>query len=150
MTVEAVDSGPKTVTRRAVVNAPAAELFAMLADPHRHHEVDGSGSVKDAVKGPHQVGVGDTFTMAMKMWGLPYKLTSTVIAYEPDRLIEWRHPAKHTWKWEFRPLSDTSTEITETWDATQAPWRAYQLLGMVSRNEAGIEDTLGGLQKRYG
>jgi hypothetical protein len=150
MTVEAVDTGPKTVTRRAVVNVPAPELFAMLADPHRHQELDGSGSVKAAVKGPHQVKLGDRFTVAMKMWGLPYKLTSQVSAFEQDRLIEWQHPAKHLWRWELKPLTSTSTEVTETWDARPSKaWPAYTVMGMVGRNTQGIEKTLAGLQQRY-
>jgi hypothetical protein len=150
MSIETVDKGPRTVSRRAVVDAPAAELFAMLADPHRHHEVDGSGSVKADVKGPHALALGDRFTVAMKMFGAPYTMTSKVIALEPDRLIEWKHPARHTWRWEFREVSPDVTEITETWDATKAKaWPLYRVLGMVGRNEKGIESTLEGLQRRY-
>ena len=31
-----------------VINAPAATIFAILADASRHPEIDGSGSVKGA------------------------------------------------------------------------------------------------------
>lgn len=33
VTVTAVDTGPHRVSRRVVVNAPAAEIFALVADP---------------------------------------------------------------------------------------------------------------------
>ncbi|MDF2825827.1 MAG: dimethyladenosine transferase, partial [Mycobacterium sp.] len=44
-TVQFVDAGPHQVSRSIDVDAPAAELFAMLSDPRHHHEVDGSGTV---------------------------------------------------------------------------------------------------------
>ncbi len=34
------------------VQAPASELFAIVADPTRHHEVDGSGTVRDNIRAP--------------------------------------------------------------------------------------------------
>ena len=44
-TVTTVDSGARKVTRRVVVQAPAATVFALVADPHRHPELDGFGRV---------------------------------------------------------------------------------------------------------
>ena len=46
--VSTVEVGPRKVARRVTVNAPAADLFALAADPHRHHELDGSGTVRDS------------------------------------------------------------------------------------------------------
>ncbi len=39
MTVAIVDAGPNQVSRSVEINAPAAELFAAVADPHRHQEL---------------------------------------------------------------------------------------------------------------
>ncbi|MGH3678126.1 MAG: dimethyladenosine transferase, partial [Mycobacterium sp.] len=39
MTVTTVDAGPRQVSRSVEVPAPAAELFAIVADPRRHHEL---------------------------------------------------------------------------------------------------------------
>ena len=36
------------VSVERVIPAPAAEIFALIADPHRHQEFDGSGTVRDA------------------------------------------------------------------------------------------------------
>ena len=53
-TLKTEDSGPRRVSRSVQVNAAAADVFALIADPHRHHELDGSGTVRDTeVKGPH-------------------------------------------------------------------------------------------------
>ena len=38
--VTEVDAGPQRIARRVVVNAPAAEVFAIVIDPHRHPELD--------------------------------------------------------------------------------------------------------------
>ena len=52
----------------------------------------------------------------MRMFGVPYRITSTVTALKPDELIEWRHPFGHHWRWEFDALSPTLTRVTETFD----------------------------------
>ncbi len=65
--VSTVDSGPRKVTRRVVVSAPASAVFALVGDPHRHPELDGSGTVRDVpVKGPHQLSEGASFSVGMK------------------------------------------------------------------------------------
>src|ERR1700689_2176186 len=91
--VSTVEAGQRKISRRVTVHAPAAEVFALVADPHRHPEIDGSGTVRQApVTGPRQLSTGATFTVAMKQYGVPYKITSTVTAFEQDRLVEGQHP----------------------------------------------------------
>ena len=58
MTVTVVDAGPRKVSRAAEVHAPARELFAIVADPRRHGELDGSGTVHDTVSGPERLSRG--------------------------------------------------------------------------------------------
>lgn len=67
------------MSRSAQVHAPAGGLFALVADPHRHGELDGSGTVGDAVVGPTRLSTGDSFGMKMRMFGLPYKITSRAV-----------------------------------------------------------------------
>jgi hypothetical protein len=58
---------------------PAPRRGALNVDPHRHPELDGSGTVRDIpIKGPHHLAAGDKFTVGMKQWGVPYKITSTL------------------------------------------------------------------------
>lgn len=150
MTVETIETGSRTISRRAVVNAPAAELFALLSDPHRHHEIDGSGTVGSKVNGPHAVALGDAFTVSMKQFGLPYKIKSKVTAFTQDALIEWKHPAGHTWRWELEATSPSVTTVTETWDASKSfAYPMFKITGLMGKNAQGIEKTLEGLQSRY-
>jgi len=44
MSVQVVDAGPRQISRSVEVQAPASELFEIVADPSLHHEVDGSGA----------------------------------------------------------------------------------------------------------
>jgi hypothetical protein len=70
--VTTVDSGARKVTRRVSVHAPPADLFALLADPHRHPELDGSGTIRDVpVTGPDRLSQGATFSVGMKQYGVP-------------------------------------------------------------------------------
>ena len=85
----------------------------------------------------------------MKMYGLPYRITSTVTELVEDRVMEWRHPGGHRWRWEFEPVADGTTRVTETFDYSTIPGvqaKALELLGMVKQNATGIEKTLTKLQ----
>jgi hypothetical protein len=154
MTVTTVDAGPSQVSRSVEVNAPAAELFAIVADPHRHHELDGSGTVGDNINGPAQLVPGARFSTKMRMYGLPYRITSTVTAIKPDELVEWRHPVGHHWRWEFTALAPDLTRVTETFDYRDTGplkdgLKYYRRMGFAKSNAAGIEATLTKLRDRY-
>lgn len=152
MTVVVVDAGPWRISRSVEVAAPAAELFAIAADPRRHSELDGSGTVRDNIKAPAEVTVGSKFTTKMKMYGVPYRITSRVTALKPTGLVEWRHPEGHRWRWEFESLSPTLTRVTETFDYHHAGLLKrtfYRLTGSIKANQTGIEATLTKLRDRY-
>jgi hypothetical protein len=154
MTVTVVDAGPRKVSRSVEVAAPAAELFAMAADPRRHSELDGSGTVRDNIKTPSKLAEGSKFSTKMRMLGLPYRITSTVTELKPDKVVEWRHPLGHRWRWEFESLSPTSTRVTETFDyhtagALKNTLRYYEVTGFAKANATGIEATLAKLRDRY-
>ncbi len=139
----------RTVTSSIVVAAPAAEVFALIADPHRHHEFDGSGTVRRATSGPERLALGDRFGMAMKIT-LPYKITNKVVEFEADRRIGWCHFAQAVWRYELEPV-DGGTRITETFDWTGSPVaKGMELLKMPQGNAKSIRDTLRRLQQIFG
>jgi uncharacterized protein YndB with AHSA1/START domain len=109
-----------------VIPAPAEQIFDLLADPSRHREIDGSGTVRDAKQQPQRVKLGDKFGMSMKL-GLPYTMVSTVIEFEDNRRIAWqsRPPSVfgkisggRVWRYELEPV-DGGTRVRETWDISQ-------------------------------
>jgi hypothetical protein len=149
--VTTVDSGARKVTRRVSVHTRPAEVFALVADPHRHPELDGSGTVRDVpIIGPTRLSAGAEFTVGMKQYGVPYKITSKVTAFEEDRLVEWQHPMGHRWRWELAEPEPGVTQITETFDYTgaKAP-KMLEMFGQPKKNGVGITKTLEALATRF-
>jgi uncharacterized protein YndB with AHSA1/START domain len=141
--VEIVDTGtPWVVSRSIVVQAPAERVFDLLADPRRHPDFDGSGSVRGAAAGPQRLSLGAKFGMDMRL-GVPYRVSSQVKEFEEGRRIAWAHLGGHRWRYELEPLDGTTTRVTETFDATTArSARALKLMDAYNRNARAIEETL--------
>lgn len=154
MGVTVVDAGPNQVSRSIIVDAEASELFEIVADPRRHSELDGSGTVRDTVNGPDRLSEGAKFSINMNQRGFGYRITSRVTKFANGRLIEWRHPVGHRWRWEFAPQADGRTRVTETFDYSRsgggkAKIVYYNLIRAPKQNAGGIEATLVKLQERF-
>jgi hypothetical protein len=130
------------VSRSAVIDAPAARIFEILASPARHSEIDGSGTVRGSLFGPPRLAEDARFGMDMKMLGVPYRMTNRVVEYEEGRRIAWRHLGPHRWRYELEELPGGGTRVTETFDYSHGFGAVYVLLGMPARNARGIEGTL--------
>jgi uncharacterized protein YndB with AHSA1/START domain len=136
---------PQTVSARTTIAAPPPVVFGIVADPHQHPRIDGSGSVRAVVDGPDRLEKGAEFHVSMKLFGLPYKITNHVVEFEPDRRIAWRHFGGHRWRYELTPTDDGGTEVVETFDYSRYPRfgkAVIELLGFPRRNQRGIEGTL--------
>src|SRR5262249_1216542 len=72
-----------------VIPAAPEKMFDRIADPHRHHEFEGSGTVRDALDAPARLSLGATFGMSMKL-GIPYTMSSTVVEFDENRRIAWQ------------------------------------------------------------
>jgi uncharacterized protein YndB with AHSA1/START domain len=110
-----------------MIPAPPERIFDLLADPSRHHEIDGSGSVRRAKTGSQRLALGSTFTMSMKI-GIPYSTASTIVEYEENRRIAWqtystvkwlaKFGGGRIWRYELEPVAG-GTLVRETWDTSQ-------------------------------
>ena len=136
-------------TASRVVPAAPEEIFALLADPARHVEMDGSGTVQRLVNGRGPMQLGSEFTMAMKAFGFAYRITSKVVEYEENRCIAWCHLVENRWRYELEPVDD-GTLVTESADYRSV---RFQPLTMWLVKEQLIEDsiatTLDNLVKRF-
>jgi hypothetical protein len=125
-----------SVTRR--ISAPAGRIFAVLADPARHPEIDGSGMVRAARSLRPVCGVGDSFVMAMHNEEMgDYEMTNYVVTFELDRQITWEpvmsaasreedladvgNAAHHRWGYTLAPAGAHFTMVTETFDCSESP-----------------------------
>jgi hypothetical protein len=130
------------VSESKVIGADRQTLFDIVADPARHPEIDGSGSVR-AVRsgGPARLSLGAKFGMDMKL-GASYKILNTVVEFDEPTQLAWRHFNGHVWRYTFTPV-DGGTEVTEQWDARPAKNRFFlRLAGFPGRNRKGIKATL--------
>jgi hypothetical protein len=135
------------------VAAPPQVIFDLLADPRRHPELDGSGTITGHPTGPERLRLGARFGMSMRMSTVPYHITNTVVEFDEGRRIAWRHFYRHVWSWDLKPTEVDGlpgTEVTETfdWAPSLAPW-VLEWVKFPAVNARGIEATLSRLQKRF-
>ena len=130
-------SKPFEVSRR--IEAPAALIFKILANPQGHVDLDGSGMLRGAVLDRPISEVGDTFSMKMHRLGDDYLMVNYVVEFEPDRRIFWEPapgdpsraegndpskvgiPAGYRWGYILTPDGDHATVVTEVFDSGPLP-----------------------------
>jgi uncharacterized protein YndB with AHSA1/START domain len=141
----------ETVER--VIPAPPEKIFDLLADPRRHPEFDGSGSVREAKDAPERLSLGATFGMSMKL-GMPYSVVNEVVEFDEGRRIAWepRSPGRllsafsgRVWRYELEPV-DGGTRVRESWDITN---EKVKLFVKPARNKTrkAMEATLARIQE---
>ena len=127
---------------RIVINAPAGQIFDIVANPSEHHRFDGSGMVQGALNGPERLGLGSRFGMGMR-YGLPYRTSNTVVEFEEGRRIAWCHFNHHRWRYELEPLDANTTAVTETFDGSTARFPpALLLINAYEGNQVAVAKTL--------
>lgn len=116
-----------SVSVEKVVHATPEAIFDLLANPRRHSELDGSGTVQGVVDGPERLSKGAVFGMDMKMGGR-YQMTNTVVEFEENRRIAWQprptigllraFVGGRIWRYELEPV-EGGTRVRETWDISK-------------------------------
>jgi len=117
-----------------VIAAPAADVFALLADPGRHQEIDGAGMLQGLeTDSPPLSGVGQTFVMKMHQDAMgDYRMVNKVTALVPDARIGWEptldpgcelaatlgdmQVGGHTYTFDLADQGDGTTKVTETYE----------------------------------
>lgn len=117
---------PVSVSRR--IEAPAAHIFQILANPDRHPEFDGSEMLRPGASKKIVVGTGDVFVTRMCSEEMgDYEMHNRIVAFEPDRCIAWeprnaelaRNGSRR--RFDLTPDGATATVVTETYDCTDSP-----------------------------
>ena len=140
------------VTVQRLIPAPAEAIFDLLADPGRHHEIDGSGTIVGARSaGERRLALGDSFGMDMD-WGVNYATKNVVVEFEENRRIAWQTLAPkplsyvltgRIWRYELEPV-EGGTIVRETWDTRQEalPSRYVVLATLTDLTRRNMEKTL--------
>ena len=152
---------PETLAVSVTKDIPASSdvIFAILADPSRHPEIDGSGMLRSATSSATINGIGETFTMQMHNEEMgDYEMINHVVEYQPGRCIAWEpallHAGReedkdgegvrsgHRWSFTLEPISSTRTAVTESYDCSSAPAWLQNAVKGGARWQASMEASL--------
>ncbi|MGN6413544.1 SRPBCC family protein [Flexivirga sp.] len=131
----------KVVRATREIDAPAATIFELIADPSRQPEWDGNDNLAESAPGQRVHGVGDVFRMTLTGDGVVRE--NHVVEFEEGRRIAWR-PSEvgapqpgHLWRWELEPVGEGRTRVTHTYD-----WSQLQDAKRLRRARATTSDKL--------
>jgi uncharacterized protein YndB with AHSA1/START domain len=114
-----VADASRVVSASREIAAPADKIFELIADPSRQPRWDGNDNLAEAQAGQRVRAVGDAFTMTLTMGSVR---TNHIVEFEEGRLIAWlpsepgKEPPGHLWRWQLRPVDDSRTLVTHTYD----------------------------------
>jgi uncharacterized protein YndB with AHSA1/START domain len=137
----------KTMNSTIEIAAPPEAIFDVVANPHRHPEIDGSGTLNATVEGPDRLSLGARFKVKVTQRGrFSYPTINRVVEFEEDQRIAWKHWGPQVWRYEFEPVSDGSTRVTETFDYSGYRMFAGFARRMFAGNQEAMDRTLARLK----
>lgn len=112
------------VVAHRIINAAPDRIFAVLSDPQRHRELDGSGFIRGVDDADRITGTGQQFRMNMSgdHMGGDYQTDNHVVGYEENHLLAWKtapagtEPPGWEWVWELDAQGSGQTLVTLTYD----------------------------------
>jgi uncharacterized protein YndB with AHSA1/START domain len=119
----------ESTSATTVIDAPVDAVFAVLASPARHPEIDGTGWVCESLDTDALTAAGQVFRMVMYHPNHPdghYEMANRVQVCDPPRAISWE-PGYDTgdgtlsfggwvWRYDLRPAGPSRTEVTLSYD----------------------------------
>ena len=81
---------PERVTASTTIKAAPKAVFAVLADPSAHADIDGTGWVRESLDGDRITAAGQVFRMAMYHPNHPekdYKIANLVEVFDEPRAV---------------------------------------------------------------
>lgn len=145
------------IEAQRIIAAPAADIFAVLCDPHGHVAIDATGMLQDAT-GSAVRAVGDSFVVHMDREALgdfplgKYDVTVTIREFQQDRQIAWTITGQikpqigHVYGYRLEPGND-GTVVTSfyDWSDIDPHWRDVGIFPVIS--EGALRATLGILDR---
>lgn len=144
----------------AVIDAPAAVVFAVLADPTTHKDIDGTGWVRDPLDPQPLTAVGQVFRVAMFHDQHPdknYEMANQVTVLDPDRAIGWApgglagdggvELGGWTWRYDLEPIGSEQTRVVLTYDWSNATQEIRQNIVFPPFGVSHLDNSLANLAK---
>jgi uncharacterized protein YndB with AHSA1/START domain len=112
---------PRVASARREIEADAARIFELIADPAQQPRWDGNDNLSEAPVGQRVHAAGEVFTMTTTKGNLR---ENHVVEFVEGRRIAWtpaepgQEPPGHLWRWELQPVGPSRTEVIHTYDWT--------------------------------
>lgn len=123
------DMEPERVTASTTIDAAPEAVFAVLADPSAHADIDGTGWVRGSMDGEPITAAGQVFRMAMHHPNHPdqdYEIANLVEVFDEPRAIGWKPGTESeagelsfggwTWRYDLERTGPSRTRVTLTYD----------------------------------
>lgn len=123
------------VTVSTTIEAAPEAVFAVLADPSAHADIDGTGWVRESLDGDRITAAGQVFRMAMYHPNHPdkdYKIANRVEVFDEPWAIAWQPGTESPetgklsfggwiWRYDLDATGPSRTTVTLTYDWSAVP-----------------------------
>ena len=129
------DMETDSVSVSTTIEAAPEAVFAVLADPSAHADIDGTGWVRESLDGDRITAAGQVFRMAMYHPNHPdkdYKIANRVEVFDEPRAIAWKPGTESPetgelsfggwiWRYDLEAIGPSRTTVTLTYDWSAVP-----------------------------
>ena len=143
------------VTASTTIEAAPEAVFAVLADPSAHADIDGTGWVRESLDGDRITAAGQVFRMAMyheNHRGMHYEVANRVEVFQQPHAIAWL-PGQGAddanldfggwiWRYDLEPVGDDRTEVTLTYDWSAVPPAIREHIGFPPFDRQHLDNSL--------
>ncbi len=138
--MSAPEGEERVVQAEREVAAPAADVFALIADPSKQPQWDGNDNLEEAAKDQRVHEVGDVFIMTLTNG---QDRANEVVEFEEGHLIAWKPSVVgepqpgHLWRWEVFDEGEDRCRVVHTYDWSglgDEPKRLAKARSMTSKN----------------
>jgi hypothetical protein len=130
----------KRIAVSTTIEASPEAIFAVLADPSTHADIDGTGWVRESLDGARITAAGQVFHIAMYHENHPdkdYKMANLIEVFDAPRAIAWK-PGQESpdtgelgfggwfWRYDLETTGPSRTTVTLTYDWSAVPLEVHQ------------------------
>jgi hypothetical protein len=140
------------------IDATPEAVFAVLADPAAHVDIDGTGWVREYLDGERITHVGQVFRMAMYHENVNrpdknYEIANRVEVFDEPRAIAWKPGQEFPdtgeirfggwiWRYDLEANGPSRTNVTLTYDWSSVPAEVRQHIGFPPFGQEHLDNSL--------
>jgi hypothetical protein len=149
------------MTASTTIKASPEAVFAVLAEPSAHPDIDGTGWVSGPLDSDRITNAGQMFRMAMYHENHPdknYEIANRVEVFDEPRAIAWQPGSESPetgelsfggwiWRYDLEAAAPSRTMVTLTYDWSAAPPQIRQTIQFPPFGQDHLDNSLEHLSK---